>query len=239
LAGFLEMNGHGRLWRTGLKLACAAVLAIGLSACTNQGENFFQRIGDLTVTTITGPEEIQQPELTRAELNKIPYATISVSADGGPRAYLVPLANNAGYLDYRDAASNSVRILGGAVAAFETTGYDLDAVRYDPADPIAYPRPLALWSASVWRQYQLSARHHNAYVISLKCVFQIQERKAIEIVEINFDLTRITEVCTNARRQVTNTYWIDQDTGFIWKSEQWLGPKIGHVSIELIRPFAE
>ena len=232
------MTGQGqRLWRAGLTMACAAALATGLSACSSGGPTVFQSVGELTERSVAKSEEAPQPQLTRAELNQIPYATMAVSSGGGPRAYLVLLADNGGYLDYRDEVGNSVRMLGGAVAGFESAGYDLDGVLYDQGDPIAHPRPLAAWPTQNWREYQFSVRDLGRWVIALNCVFQPQGRETVEIVEISFDVMRVNELCTNARRQVTNTYWVDEDSGVIWKSEQWLGPKIGQVSVEIIRPY--
>jgi hypothetical protein len=239
LAGFLEVSGQRRqpLW-AGLTLACGVALLTSVTACSSDGSSFFQSVGALTVKSVAGPEIVPQTQLTRAELNQIPYATIAVSSSGGPRAYLVPLADNGGYLDYRDEVGNSVRMLGGAVAAFESAGYDLNGVLHDIADPIAHPRPLAQWPAQVWREFQFTVRHLGPYIISLNCAFEPAGHDTIEIVEVSLTLTRVDEICTNARRQITNTYWIDEETGFIWKSEQWLGPKIGHVSIEVIRPYS-
>jgi hypothetical protein len=233
------MSGQGwRLARAGLTTVCAAALAIGFSACSSGGSDVFKRTGEIALSVIAEPEEVPQPQLTRAELNEIPYATIAVSSGSGSRAYLVPLADNGGYLDYRDAAGTSVRMLGGALAGFESAGHDLDGVLYDQSDPIAHPRPLDQWPAQIWREYQFSLRHLGPWDIALNCAFQPQGRETIEIVEVSFDVVRVNEICTNARRQVSNAYWIDEDTGFIWKSEQWLGPKIGQVLVEVIRPYA-
>jgi hypothetical protein len=218
-------------------MICAAMLVIGPFACSSGGPNVFKRTGEMVVTVIAEPEEPSQPRLTRAELNRIPYATIAVSSDGGPRAYLVPLADNGGYLDYRDAAGTSLRMLGGALAGFDSAGQDLDGVLYDQSDPIAHPTPLEHWPTQVWREYQFSLRHVSSWDIALNCVFQPKGREKIEIAEVSFDVVRVSEVCTNARRQVTNTYWVDEGTGFVWKSEQWLGPKIGQVLVEVIRPY--
>lgn len=233
------MNGYVVwAWRAGLNLLCGAVLADALSGCSNDEASYFRRMGELTLTLVSGAEKAAQPQRTRAELNRIPYATIAVSSIDGPRAYLVPLADNGGYLDYRDEAGNSVRVRGGAVAGLQTAGNDLDGVLYDQNDPIAHPRPSALWPQHVWRQYQFSVINEGSHVISLSCVFQPAGPETIEIVELNYSVTRVKEVCTNARRQVINTYWIDDETGFIWKSEQWLGPRIGAVVVEVIRPYA-
>jgi len=99
----------GRAWRA---LLSAGALAAAFSACSSSGEGFFRRVGDMVVLSLGGTEEAPQRQLTRAELNRIPYATIAVSSGGGPRAYLVAKADNDGYLDYRDEAGNSVRLRG-------------------------------------------------------------------------------------------------------------------------------
>ena len=61
--------------------------------------------------------------------------------------------------------------------------------------------------------------------------------ETIVIAEIEFDLVRMSEICTNSARQVTNTYWADPASGFVWKSQQWLGPRFDMATIEIIRPY--
>ncbi len=231
------MSRSGRSLCQNAALALATLCAPGLSACSSAGPTVFERLGTLTTTSIAGSGEATSPELTRAELDRIPSATIAVSSSGGPRAYLVPLADNGGYLDYRDANGNSVVMLGGAVSGLETAGYDLDGVQYDPQDPIAHPTPLGQWPVEVWREYQFSVRHAGSYGLSLHCIFRPQGPETIVIAEIGFTLVRVEERCRNAVRQITNTHWVDASSGFIWKSEQWLGPKIGSVTIEIVRPY--
>lgn len=230
------MIRRARPSRRGWHALTWAAMAV-LSACSSGDEGFFRRLGDVTIRSISGAPEVPRRELTRAELNRIPYATIAVSSEGGPRAYLVPQADNGGYLDYRDEAGNSVRMLGGAVAGLQTAGLDLDAVLFEANDPIASPRPLASWPGEVWRQYQFSKRHLGPYVIALRCAFKLAGPETIEIAEIGYTLMRVDETCANAQRTVTNAYWTDIRTGFIWKSQQWLGPTIGQIGIEIVRPY--
>ncbi len=72
----------------------------------------------------------------------------------------------------------------------------------------------------------------------MACVFERVARENIGIVEIDFEVVRIREVCTNARRQFTNTCWVEPETGFIWKSQQWPGANLEQATIEIIRPYA-
>ncbi len=215
------------------------VAALALAACSSSGGNDFQRIGALAKGLLTAAEDpTPAVQLTRAELDQIPSATIALSFGDGPRSYLVPLTDNGGYLTYLDAAGHGLVMFGGAVTGTQASGKDLEGVLHDPRDPIARAAPLVAWPGRIDRQYQFTVRDNGAYEVTLACVFDRVAAETVEIVEIDFDLVRIAETCTNARRQVVNTYWVDADTGLIWKSAQWLGPDLGHVTIEIIRPYS-
>ncbi|MDH3669181.1 MAG: YjbF family lipoprotein [Paracoccaceae bacterium] len=212
--------------------------ALALAACSSSGSNDFQRIGALAKAQLAPAEpQAPAPELTRAELDQIPWATIALSFGDGPRSYLVPLADNGGYLTYLDSAGHGLVMFGGAVTGTQAFGKDLEGVLRDPRDPIAHPVPLADWPGRIDRQYQFAVRDNGAYAVTLACVFDRVAAETVEIVELDFDLVRIAETCTNARRQVVNTYWVEAGTGFIWKSVQWLGPDLDQVTIEIIRPY--
>ena len=225
-----------RLRAAGLALAVAG----GLAACSDTGtQNNFLRLGALAKASFIPAEEpARPPELTRAQLNEIPFATIALRLGDGPRTFLVPLADNGGYLNYLGAGGRGLVMLEGAVAGTQSLGQDLQAGRYQPNDPVAHPTPVAGWPGRVWRDYQFAQRSGAEYSITLACVFERLVRETIEIVEIDFEVVRISEVCTNARRQVINTYWVEAETGFIWKSTQWLGPHLEPVTIEIIRPYS-
>jgi len=221
--------------RSGLALAIAGLLA----GCSSSGDNTFLRLGALAKVSFFGAEEqAAAPQLTRAQLDEIPFATIALTFGDGPRIFLVPLADNGGYLNYRGSGGRGLVILGGAVSGTQSLGQDLEAVRHQPDDPVAHPTPVAEWPGQVWRDYQFAQRSGIDYSITLNCVFERLVRETIDIVEIDFEVVRISEVCTNARRQITNTYWVEAETGFIWKSTQWLGPHLQPATIEISRPYS-
>jgi hypothetical protein len=221
-------------------LTLALAMAGALAGCSDSDDNTFKRIGALAKVSFSGAEKKRapRPEKTRAELDQIPFATIALTFGDGPRTFMVPLSDNGGYLNYLDASNRGLVMFGGAVSSTKALGRDVAAVRYQLNDPVAYPAPVADWPGQVDRDYQFARRDGPEYSITLSCVFERLAAETIEIVEINFDVVRISEVCTNARRQVTNTYWVEAETGFIWKSRQWLGPHIDQATIEIIRPYS-
>jgi len=220
------------------RVIAAVALGAVLAGCSSSGTSDLGMVTTLAKQSLFPVEPPAPPrELTRAELDQIPYATIALSFDGGPRSFIVPLADNGGYLTYQDANRRGLVMLGGAVTGTLALGEDLRAVHHDRRDPIAYSKPLAEWPQQVFRDYQFTVRDGADYRVTLDCVFQKVAAERVEIIEVSFDLVRMSETCTNAARQVTNTYWVEADTGFVWKSEQWLGPQLGQATVEIVRPY--
>jgi len=217
----------------------AAVLAaaVALGGCSGSGPSYWQQLGNVAKTSLLGGgKKSEIREMTRAELDQIPYATIAVTI-GDARTYLVPLADNDGYLNYRDSAGRGIVMLGGLVAGTRGLGNDLQAVRYATDDPVRTPTPLTRWPRQLDRDYQFRLRDVTDYSVTLRCVLVPVVSETIDIAEVGYTLARVNETCTNARRQIVNTYWVEPDTGFIWKSVQWLGPDLGQATVEIIRPY--
>ncbi len=231
------MSGPVRTRGRSVVLVLALGVAAAVGACSGGGETLLERIGGEAAGRLAGADAAAAEQLTRADLDRIPYAVIAVSVDGGPRSYLVPLADNDGYLNYRDAAGNAIVMYRGAVSGTESLGHDLRAVRHDPLDPIAHPTPLAAWPGRVHREYQYAVRDLERYSIVLDCVFEVARRERIEILEIIHEVVRVDETCTDDQHRVANTYWVEADSGFIWRSEQWLGPQLGSYTVEIVRPY--
>lgn len=177
------------------------------------------------------------PQPTRAQLDQIPFATIAFEYGGLPPVYMIPLSDNGGYLTYQDEGRRGVVLLGGAVAGTDGLGEDLRAVKHASNDPIAYQRPLADWPDFVARSYQYRVRDLAEYIVTVACELTPADRVAYEIVERRYVVTRVEETCRNAAREFRNRYWVD-DAGFVWASEQWLGPNLEPARIEIVRPYA-
>lgn len=218
-----------------LGLGLGAVLA----ACSSGGPTLIERVGTLAAQRLAGPDQTapsQQP--TRQELGEVPPGTVALSVEGSPRALLAPIVENNGYLNYRDAAGNAVTMFGGAISSTQSLGEDLQAVRYHRLDPIAHPTPIADWPGRIHREYQFVRRDLDGYSIVLDCLLQAETLETVVIAEAPQKLVRVTETCTDAAHQITNTYWVEPKNGFVWKSEQWLGSALGHYTVEILRPYS-
>lgn len=214
--------------------------AVALAGCSSRGNTVFEQMAPLLQDQfLGGGEEVAAParQPTRAELNEIPYATISLQVGDLPPTYVVPATNNGGFLVYQDRGRRGIVMEGGLITATHGLGYDLDAVAHSREDPIARPTPVSEWPATVSRSYSFSIRGQQQYDIGVLCAYERGAREFIEIVELRFEVIRVVETCRNPARSFVNTYWANADTGFIWKSQQWVGPRLDPMTVEIVRPY--
>ena len=227
-------------------IALFGAISVALAACSSGGDSTGERLRPLLEQTIFGGSifgedkpAAKPPVFTRAQLNAVPFATIAVKDAEGNRSYVVPVADNGGYLNYQDSLRRSIIMRGGLITATQGLPFNLSAVRHAVDDPIVTPAPVAEWPGSIFRNYQFKlSGGARDFTITTSCIYEVRAPERIEIVELFFNTIRIDEVCSNAQRTFTNTYWADPNTGFIWRSKQWIGPRQDAMNVEIIRPYA-
>lgn len=214
--------------------------AVALAGCSSRGNTIFEQMGPILQEQILGDGEAAPPppQPTRAQLNEIPYPTISLRVGDAPPTHVVAVADNGGFLVYQDTARRGIVMEDGLITATHGLGYNLDAVAHERGDPIAGRMPVPEWPSSVSRSYRFSIRGQQQYEIGVVCAFKRGVREIIEIVEVRLEVVRVDETCRNSTRSFVNTYWAAPDSGFIWKSQQWVGPRLEPMTVEIIRPYA-
>lgn len=222
-------------WRAMMGLAGLAMLA----GCTSGGSSAAERLApQLEALVLGGEDPPEPPALTRAQLSQIPFATLAISTEGSPRSFVAAVANNDGFVAYLDQGRRSVVLEGGLLVGTHGLGSDLAAVKHQIDDPVARLTPLAQWPSGLVRSYEFTRKGAPDYDITVSCTVQVVARERIEIVELFFDVARVEESCGNGKRSFTNTYWVAPDSGFIWKSVQWPGPRQPDPFVlEIIRPI--
>jgi hypothetical protein len=224
-------------------MALAACMAL-LAACSSSSGTVYERLGPLVSQQLFGGaisgEAEAPPEafpLTREAVNQIPYATILLRVGDSPGALVVPVADTGGFLFYQDPARRGIVMQGGLITATHGFGYNLDSVKHQRDDPVVVPTPLPQWPSEVVRSYAFTMRGQTDYEIAVVCTYQRGVREFVEIVELRFEVVRMVEICANQKRRFVNTYWAAPGSGFIWKSEQWVGPRLSPFGVEIVRPY--
>ena len=180
-----------------------------------------------------GPEN----RLTRERIDRIPYASLGVKIGDQPRAVLILSRYDRENLHWLSADRAALVTHGGRL--IKTAGFPLNLTTttfYD-ADPV---RQGTLHKISDgYRMIRgVDLRPGNRVGVLINSTFRVDGRATIEIVESTFETVRITEI--NRARGLDwgfeNTYWVDPESGFVWKSVQSFAPGLPPARIEVLRP---
>lgn len=229
-------------WHAFCHLGLLAGLLV-LGGCSQRSDSFLERVVSEGVSRISGGGKAAPPPPvpTRAQLAELPGPLLALTFADRPGTGFITAVNatSDGYITYQDRTRRSVIVRGGLVTGLQGFRYDLSAVKTQRNDPAVYQTPVSAWPNTLYRSYQFSLQSAADYQISVKCLITPTVREDIVIFERTHAVIRVQEDCTNDRRRFINTYWADAETGFIWKSQQWLGARLQPVTIEVVRPHPD
>lgn len=201
--------------------------AAALSSCAQFKNSAF-------LTTIENTGRRTGPAIDQKLVDSIPYASIELWFDGGSRA----LAVLAEYLDndrlvWRTADHQSVVTWGPYVIAVIGLDVDLRSTAF-----------VGSWSSDLRAMvgtrvgrtlsYQTKAQHVD---VSTRSSFTQGGVEDVRIFDRRVRLRRVREhVVANSRRLYANDYWIEEATGFCWRSRQRVIPTMPPFNILTGRP---
>ena len=177
-------------------------------------------------------------EITRAIIDKIPYASISAKVGKGPRSILILGRYDGSDLHWLSADNATVVTRDGRVV--KTSGFpeNLKATNYLEIDPVAGE----LHKLDTPRQFSraVDIDKGNFYGLDLESRFVKRGEVEIEIAEFKLRTILVEEV--NAARIInwrfSNYYWVDAFDGFVWKSVQHIARSFPPIEIEVLKPAA-
>jgi hypothetical protein len=211
-----------------------------LAACSNQGLNPIVAGAIDEVNPLGGAEAPAGPTrtITRDAITRADTATIRARLleDETP-TYLFGAAENGGFVTYASGLRQTLTLRGAQITASRGLGHDLlSAVSSDP-DPLKRAIPPTSWPQGVTRSYEFPAWAAQGRIETYACRFEFGPVRDIEILDVRHRGIEVTETCSNDERSFENLYLADVNTGFVWRSIQWLGPEQGLVDLEIVLPF--
>ncbi len=221
----------------------AIALCLAAAACSSEGraplaDVLVERIGALIPGSPPPPSTDGRAEaLTRAAVEAAGATLIraGLAAETG-RFVMSGVSENAGFVTYASRLSQSVTLQGGLVTASRGIGFDLLAVEFAANDPVARPRAPDDWPQRVARTYVFPAPDPRGKRVTVTCRFIASGTATLEIVERVHHTRRILERCAGDAT-FDNLHFADAETGFVWQTQQWLGPRQGAIVVEVIEPF--
>ena len=184
-----------------------------------------------------GPPAGSAPRLTRAQVEAAGAPMIRIRLEGENAVSLMTAqARNGPYTTYLSKFTQSLTLQGTLVTASRGMGYDLLAVDARSSDPLVTPQPLSEWPARVQRVYRFPGNGPSGVSMLVTCAYRPGEALTIEIVEVSYTGRQVEEVCEGQSVSFVNDLFVEEETGFVWRSFQWLGPQQGRIDVEVLTP---
>jgi hypothetical protein len=228
-----------RVWRLG----ALAAAGLALAGCTQEGPNPIVRagVGEVVARVRGAPEPAPAAAprvLTRADIEATGAAAIRgrLFGAGGSGALFYGAVENGGVVSYVTQLREIIGLRGSQIATTRGLGADLLRATSSPDDPLVRSTPPGRWPAAVERTFEFPGDGARGMVERYVCTFSFGEVRTIAILTREHRGVEVTETCAGPAGTFENLHFADLETGFVWRSIQWTGPRQGSVDFEVIVP---
>ena len=205
------------------------------AACNACGHSALSDIPPFVRTyMMKGPEL----DLTRADIDKIPYASLAVRMVEGPQALLILGRYDGDELNWISADREVIVTRRGRVVKTYGLPQDVRTTVFLTKDPVGGPSGDFANAADCVRTIDLEPQHRDGIVV--RSSFSRVGTDAIDILGERFDtdLWQERAAAADLDWQFTNRYWIDRASGYVWKSVQVTAPDLPPLEIQVYRRAA-
>ncbi|OBY92280.1 hypothetical protein A6723_028600 [Pseudomonas sp. AU11447] len=210
------------------RLLALMVLACALSACNPLMQASLSTLG----ASFSSPAPL---ELTRAQVNSLPYYQIEITTQYG--SAVMALVRTQGDLQYWQASSRQLLLLQDGVVV-RTLGFpdDLLGTRLAPGSPFVKGLQHLAEGQASQRWIDLGP----GYLLDVPLTGRLRRvgLETVHILDQDHRLLRIDERLSAPIKGMaaTNSYWVDPNDGFILQSRQQVTPSL-NVTITQLRPL--
>lgn len=225
-----------------------AILSLSaLAACSSGGRGpvadaVLEQLGGLLPGRAEDPAASASPPpraVTRAEITAQDVAAIQARIASDPAPTLMYAgARNGAYVTYVSALRQSLTLRGAAqITGTRGLGTDLLGAESVGIDPLARAIPPARWPRGVRRIYEFPSFGAQGRIESYDCSFELGEVRELVILQRRHRGVEVSETCTGPAGSFENLHFADVETGFVWRSLQWVGPQMDLVDLQILEPY--
>ena len=221
---------HDELTRRALLVGAAA---LPLAACeAPDGLDFTTVKGAVgTALGITDP-----PSITLKQASQIPYGTIGYRIGGGGESLLILASQIEQTLLWTSPDRVALSTRGGRIIKSAGFRWNLSDSTFSDDDPVQNGSLLSMTIVKAMSTNDFSdiAR----YGVPISSLFEKRGLETITILGQELQTISVVETrtCNTFGWSFQNIYWLDSQTGFVWRSEQSIHPNLDAITVETLRP---
>jgi Group 4 capsule polysaccharide lipoprotein gfcB, YjbF len=212
----------------------ALAAALLLAGCTSAGTSDYQLYYQALRRSIT--DSFGTARVTRDQAAAIPYASMGYRLNDGPERLLVLATDTNGERLWTSASHIVIVTRGGRIVRTVGLTHNISGVTPQLGKDI--PALASALKGSVMSTRRADFPDIAAYDVAVTCKASDRGMEAIAILGQGVTTQKIDEVCQSPRLNwsFTDSYWLDPDSGLVWRSIQHVSPKGGRIETEILRP---
>ncbi len=223
----------------------AFILAAFLAGCTSGAKDqpsvakaVWERI---KATREDAPEEPSgKATPTRQQITEFNVAMIQMNLDGEDiYPIMLPTHQNAPYVVYGNKFRQSLTLRESQITGTRGFGTDLISATSSDNDPLKVLTPPNAWPDGVTREYRFAGGGPTGRIEQYNCTFAKGGAAQISLAGTPFDVIGIAEVCKGEAGQFQNLYAADAKTGRVWQSQQYVGPTMPAINLDILEPLTQ
>lgn len=225
----------GRKFRA-IAFSASAALAVALAGCSSAGSGNTNYSQFYTMMRQSVSASFGNVRVTREQAAAVPYASMGYSLDGGNQIMLVLATDSGGEMLWTSAAHIVIVTRQGRIVRTVGLGHDLSSLTTRNTGIL--PAPSAAIQAPFTSTRLEDFPELGLYGISVSCRAHLVGRQSIKILGQPVATFRVDEACRSDKLEwsFTDSFWVDGDSGLVWRSSQHVHPKGGLVETEIFRP---
>jgi hypothetical protein len=211
-------------------LFTASLAIAGCSTQSNEYSQYLQLIRQSIAVSFS------DGAITRAQAAAIPYATIGYRLNG-ERENLLILATDTNGEELWTGSSHVVLVTRDG-RLVRTVGLPDNIASVTPSLSLTLIAPGQALKNAFTSNRSADLPEEGRYSVSISCKTISMGRAAIVILGKSLDTVRADEACVSSALgwSFRDSYWVDAQNGFVWRSIQHLTPKGEKIETEVLRP---
>lgn len=231
------------IWQNLLALTGLAVITAGCGNDTSQEVSVFsslRQVAEPAIARAKGQEKGEKqpaapltPDQMAARAlaaNPAPLILVGLESSGAVQV-MAMVAENSNMRTYMTPNMQALIIRSGMLTGTKGLGHDLSVAEIE--SPAALIRSRQAGQAR--RTMRYIAGDGVERPLPLECTITVGEGKSFSFAGTGWNATQIIEDCRGSGVNVQNSYLVTA-SGQIPVSRQWIGPDLGYVTIQTIRP---
>ena len=171
-------------------------------------------------------------KVTLEEAASVPYASMGIRLGDSSEVMIVLAGDTNGQSLWTSSAKIAITTQGGRIV--RTAGFEHNLGGYSSlSDTLGKDSGRTL-------RYQVDFPDLSLYSVPIVCQDQPAVDETIIILGKDIHTQRIEELCACADGELdwsfNNTYWLDPESGLVWRSIQHVHPRLDVVDTEILRP---